>query len=179
MANEEKDEKKEEAAPPPKSKKKLFLSIGMVVLLIAAGAAFFLLKPKKEEKEELAADAAHSESDLTNETSVDPEEPLDEGEEALGAIFPLETFVVNLNGGKYVRVQMQFEFASRDIPKPFLGKLVVVRDAIIALLNKKTAENILAENGKDTVKIAVKDIVNETFRKEYVKKVYFTQFIVQ
>jgi flagellar FliL protein len=179
MADDDKEEKKEEAPPAKKSKLMLFIGVGVVVLLIGGGAAFFLMKGKKEAKEEIGADAAQSESGLTSESAVDAEEPLEEGEEALGAIFPLETFVVNLTGGKYVRVQMQLEFQTRDVPKSFLGKIVAIRDLIITALNKKTADTILAENGKESVKSSVKDIVNEVLKKEAVKKVYFTQFIVQ
>ena len=179
MADDDKDDKKVEAAPPKKSKAMLFIIIGVVVLLIAGGAAFFLLKPKKEVKEEIGADAAQSTAGLTSESAVDPEEPLEEGEEALGGIYPLETFVVNLTGGKYVRIQIQVEFTTRDVPRTFIGKMVVVRDGIISALNKKTADAILAENGKDSVKSAVKDLINDILKKEVVKKVYFTQFIVQ
>ena len=182
MAEEEKEETKVEA-PPAKSSKKLFMIIGGVVAVIAigGGAFFFLGNSKKVEKnkEELSADAASNEPGLLSQTAVDGEEPLEEGEEPLGAIYPLETFVVNLTGGKYVRLQVQLEFVTRDVPKRFLGRNVVVRDAIIDALNKKTADTILADGGKDAVKKEIKDIVNEALGKEEIKHVYFTQFIVQ
>ena len=56
---------------------------------------------------------------------ADSEEPLEEGEEALGALYPLETFVVNLKGGRYITTFVaQLEFATRDVPKRFYGRIV-------------------------------------------------------
>ena len=46
---------------------------------------------------------------------------LDENEAALGAIFPLDTFVVNLSGGKnYLRCQVQVEFDGAGYAKAIL-----------------------------------------------------------
>jgi flagellar basal body-associated protein FliL len=42
-----------------------------------------------------------------------------------------------------------------------------------------TSEKVLSENGRDSIKNQIKDVVNEVLRKEEVKKVYLTQFIVQ
>lgn len=178
MAEEEKEEKKEEA--PPKKKSKLVLIIGIVVvLLIVAGGAFFLLNAKKAGKDEVSSDAAITADAEIPEQKIDAEDPLEEGEESLGAILPLDPFVVNLTGGKYIRIQLQLEFVTREVPKKIFSRLPIMRDNIIASLNQQTAEKVLAESGKEVIKGAIKDIVNSVLRKEDVKKVYITQFIVQ
>jgi flagellar protein FliL len=178
---EEAEEKKEIEAPaaPAASKKKLFLIIGGVVLLLAAIGvpAFMMLSKSDAGNEALSADAA-DEAGLVAEGSNDEDE-LEEGEEGLGAIFPLDTFVVNLQGGRFIRCQLQFEFETRDVPKRFYAKLVPIRDAIISILTKRDAEDVISEKGKDTLKSEVREIVNEILRKEEVKTVYFTQFVVQ
>jgi flagellar FliL protein len=180
MAQEEGEDKKAEEAPV-KKKSKLPLIIGIVVVLLIAGGAgafFFMKSAKKENKEEISADAAQEEG-LESESAADAEEELEEGEEPLGALFPLDPFVVNLNGGRYIRLQIQIEFSDRDIPKRFMNRIPVIRDGIIGLLNKMTSEKVLSENGRDSIKNQIKDVVNEVLRKEEVKKVYLTQFIVQ
>ena len=181
---EEQTEKKEEGAteaPAPNSgsKKKLLIIIGAVVaLLIAIGVpAVFMLKKSDSGTELLGADAAH-EAGVVPE-GHDDEDVLEEGEEALGAIFPLETFVVNLQGGRFLRCQLQFEFETRDVPKRFFTKLVPVRDAVISILTKRDAEDVISEKGKNTLKSEVRETVNEILRKEEIKSVYFTQFVVQ
>lgn len=166
-------------AAPSGNKKKLLIIIGAVIallLVIGIPVSMFVFKGEKK-SDELPADAAH-EQGLVPE-GHDDEDALDEGEEALGAIFPLETFVVNLQGGRFIRCQLQLEFQSRDIPRRFYGRLVPIRDAIIGLLTKREADDVASEKGKSALKGEIRETVNEILRKEEVKGVYFTQFVVQ
>ncbi len=182
MAEEEKEKGEEngaQAAAPASSKKKTMLIVGGVVaflLVIGIPVSIMMLKGKKS-TEELGADAAQ-EQGLVPEGSED-EDALDEGEAAIGAMFPLETFVVNLQGGRFVRCQVQLEFESRDIPKRFYVRLVPVRDAIISLLTKRDAADLIGEKGKTALKDDIRETVNEILHKEDIKGVYFTQFVVQ
>lgn len=177
MAEEEKGE--EAAAPPAKSKKKLYVIAAAVVLVVAAAAgAFFFLRPKPDPGQFTEEDAADGESGAVPEGQVGEDE-FAEDEEALGAIFPLETFVVNLDAGKYLRCQVQLEFSQRDVPKRFHVKLVPIRDGIISLMSSRNAEEIGSEKGREALKTEIKDLVNEVMRKEEIKRVYFTQFVVQ
>ena len=191
MADDEKGKKEggegESTSAPPASggKKKLMLIIGGVVfLLIAAGVpvVLFTTREKPIENAELAADAAdggvHEAGDVHAE-GADDEEQLEEGEEAMGALFPLETFVVNLSGGHYIRVQLQIEFEEREIPRRFYNKLVPVRDGIIGLLAGRTSTDLESQKGRDQLKNDVKELINEVLRKQEVKRVYFTQFVIQ
>lgn len=169
------------AAAAPASKKKTMLIVGgVVVLLLAIGVpvAIFSLKPKAADQSELAADAASHEPQLHAEGTHDEDE-LAEDEEALGAFFPFENFVVNLSGKGYVRAQIQLEFASKDVPKRFYARIVPARDVIIELLSQRTQEDLLSEKGKEAAKSDIKDSINELLKKEEVKNVYFTQFFVQ
>ena len=182
MAEEaEKKEGESEAQPPKaKSKKLLFIVIGVVLLLVAIGvpAAFLLLGKKESEMEELSADAAKLGTDLIAEGALDEDEAM-EGEEALGAIFPLETFVVNLSGGAFIRLQVQLEFKDRDVPERFLSKIVPIRDAVITLLSARTPSDIASVTGKEALRIDLRELVNDQLKREDVKQVYFSQFVVQ
>ena len=183
MAEEKKDAEKGEgeeaaAAAHPKSKKKLFLIIGGVVfLLVAVGApvAFFMLKKAPVSE---GGEVAPAGEELIIE-GADDEDELDEGEAALGAFLPLETFVVNLSGGKFIRVQVQLEFLERDIPARFYARLAIIRDAFIGMLTNRTEADVTTTKGKESLKHEMKDIINEVMKKEEVRNVYFTQFVVQ
>lgn len=187
MAEEAKKEQgeKAEAAPAaaaPKSgrKKLLFIIGGVVVLALAIGTplVFMSMGSKEVEEEQLDADAAHTVEHGTLEGSLD-EDLVDEEGNIIGAIYPLESFVVNLQGGRYVRCQLQLEFATREVPQRFYVRAVPIRDALIKLLASRTAEELLGEKGRDELKEAVKEVVNEVLKKEEVQAVYFTQFVVQ
>lgn len=179
---EEKETQETAAAPPveKKGKKKLLFIVGgiaLLIVLIGAPVAFFALQPK-DETEHLESEIAEGEGGVAPEGAMDEDE-LDEGEEPLGAFFPLDTLVVNLKGGQYVRVQIQLEFSERDISSRFYSRLVPIRDGIISLFAAKTAEDLLSERGRETTRTDIKDKVNELLRREEVKKVYFTQYLVQ
>jgi flagellar FliL protein len=182
-------EKKEEGesnetaqASVKKSKKTLFIAAGVVLILLLAGipATIMLLKSKsKDQIEEIKADAATGdEAAMVAEGANDLDELLD-GEERLGAFFPLDSFVLNLSGSGFIRAQFQIEFIERDLPKRFYTRLIPIRDELIALITSKKAEELLTPQGKAALKTEIKELINEQLRKEEVKRVYFTQFVIQ
>lgn len=187
MAEEEEkqEEEKDEAAEaaPKKSSKKLLLIIGGIMfLLIAIGTPvlIFTLSGEEEGKADSApADAASVPGEvLTLEGFLDEDEA-EEEEAPLGAFFPMETFVTNLSSGGYLRCQVQLEFIDRDIPKRFFAKLVPVRDSVLNLLANRSRVDLQDEKGRATLKRDIRQIINETLRREEVKEVYFTQFVIQ
>lgn len=186
MAEKETENEGEKAvAAPAKSKKKLFLIIGgVVVLLLAIGIPLAFMGKKGGDKElengELDPEAAAKEgAKAVMVEGHDDEEELVEGEEPLGAIFPLDTFVVNLKGGKYIRLQIQLEFVGRDIPSRFYSRNVLVRDAILTLLSVKSQEDLAEAKDKEQLRTEIKNLINEILKKEEIKKVYYSQFLVQ
>lgn len=188
MAEEEKKpEGGEEGAAAPAAaakggKKKLFIIIGGIVFLgLGIGIPVVMMSgkgTKEPASEELEADAASKQKSLVPE-GQNEEEELVEGEEPLGAMYPMDTFVVNLNGGKYIRIGVQLEFVGRDIPSRFYSRQVLVRDSMITLLSSKSQDELQSAKDKEQFKTEVKDLVNEILKKEEIKKVYFTQFLVQ
>lgn len=182
MAEEEKKEAPEVVTPevPHRSKRALIAVGGIVALLIAVGvpAGYFLLKEEPKEVEQVTPEM-EPESHHKPEGHDDPEEELEEGEEPLGAIVPFETFLVNLSGGKYIRAQIQVEFETLDVPRRFYTRAVPIRDSIISLLTQMTAENLDTIKGKDKLRGEIRSVINTTLRKEEVRRVYFTQFVIQ
>lgn len=189
MAEDKKKEKSEgEAAPAApvaagsNSKQAILIGAGVAVLILAIGipVAFFALKPsEKKEENALSVNAAGKVDESLVAEGAHDEDELLEGEEALGAFYPFETFVVNLAGGRYVRLQVQLEFATRDVPKRFYPRLIPVRDGLINMLAGRTQDDLLNEKGRENLKRDIKDFINETLRSEDVRRVYFTQFVVQ
>lgn len=190
----EKEEKKKEegkeaegqapaadAAASSGGKKKLLMIGGFVaLLLIAAGVptVIMLMRKAPATTEVERAEAGAETAALAPESGAEGEE-IGDDEERLGAIAPLETFVVNLAGGRFLRVQVQLEFVDVDIPSRFVSRAVPIRDGIIALLTKRSAADLDSSKGREDLKTDIKSVVNELIRKEDVKQVYFTQFVIQ
>ena len=180
--NKDGEEGAEAEPAKKKSKKGLFIGAGLFLVVIAIGVplAIMMTKPKKEVEaksaEKVEVDVSKDES---HKLSKEAEEEVEEGEEVLGAIAPVDPFVVNLKGGRFIRLQMQLEFVERDIPSRLLQRAPIVRDAVITLLTTKTADDMLERDGKEKLRKELRNLVNEAMKKELVKQVYFTQFVVQ
>ena len=182
----EKKEAAEAVGAPAASGKKKALIIGAVAtLILAAGVplGYFMFKAPPieplEEKKEVEIPQPVEEQSAPEGRQRAADEELQEGEEALGAIVPLDTFLVNLSGGKYIRLQLQAELESPDIPRRFYARVVPMRDQIISLLTQKTAAELEDANGKERLKTSVREIMNQQLRREDVRRIYFTQFVIQ
>jgi flagellar FliL protein len=176
MAEEE--EVKTEA-PPKKSKKMLIIGgIAGLVLVIGAPALYFTVFKKSAEEPTLPTDIALKEETAGLIGNLEEDE-LEEGEEPLGAIYPLDSFVLNLSDGKFIRTQVQLEFSGNDIPRRFYNRSVILRDALIKLITKKSSDELLDESGKNKLKEEIKQTINDVLKREEVKNVYFTQFVIQ
>jgi flagellar basal body-associated protein FliL len=182
----EKAEKKEgeaqEAAAPTSRKRKLIIAGAAAAVCLGIGTplGFFLLKPEeKKEEQPVSEKLTDIEEDSVPESSEGAESALREDEESLGAIVPFETFLVNLSGGKYLRLQMQAEFVTPDVPKRLYSRLVPIRDSIISMLTEQSATALEDSQGKEKVKKNIRDIINEQLRREDVRRIYFTQFVIQ
>ncbi len=171
-----------EGTPAPASKGKskmlLFGGIGAAVVVVAVVVIVVLLSGGKKTKtvEQEEEPAVQQEQSVSVDESADE---MEENEEPIGAMYPLESFVVNLKGGGYLRTQIQLEFSERDITPRFFVRQVQVRDGIITLLSSKTQDELSTPEGKDKLKSEIKDLVNEVMKKQEIKRVYFTQFVVQ
>lgn len=191
MANEaeRKNEEGEGASPEGAAavsskpgKGNIALIIGAVVALLVVGgvvAYFMSSSGKPAPTGSLEPDAAGSDEPVLIPEGGEDFEELAEGEEPIGAMFPLEAFVVNLSGGRFIRCQVQLEFTGREVPRKFYPRVVAVRDTLISLLASKTHDDLLNNRGRDALRDEIKDAVNELLRKEEVKRVYFTQFVIQ
>jgi len=98
-------------------------------------------------------------------------------------LLPLKTFTVNLSvPGRYLKVDMELELDDPKKVEMVAKELPRLRDAVIRLLSRKTAEELLTGEGKDTLSDEIIHVSNITLGhggKPPVIAVYFTEFIVQ
>ena len=175
-ADREEGEQQEEQKP--KGSKKLIIIIAVVVLVLILGGvgAFFALSGSK------GGEGASKEG-VESEESAEAEAPAEgEGKEggAESGLFPLETFIVNLQiKGSFLKADIQLEFTSAAEVKKVEKDVPRLRDAIIQVLSSKTASEILTSEGKEKLKDEIRASVNSMIGEEKVLEVYFTEFIIQ
>ena len=114
------------------------------------------------------------------------EKGTENGEEVVvqgNIIVPLESIVVNLGGvgsGRYLRVLINLEVENAGAQNTIKEKFVMLRDEMISLLSTKTAKEIETEGSLLGLRLEIKNILNAVLGTgETIKKVYFSDFIIQ
>ena len=99
-----------------------------------------------------------------------------------GSFTELKGLVVNparSGGGRYLAVSLAFETTSSAVKKELEDKEVVVRDAVLDLLSGYTAEELSANDQRDALKKELLQATNDLLSEGNVKRLYFTQFVLQ
>lgn len=173
---------------PRKLLENKFVLAGAVFLIcvsIGAPIGYFLMpsapqeESASEEPIESTEHAEHTDHFGLKQEGEYEEIILLDGEEAPGAIAPLETFLVNLADEKYIRMQVQVEFNTPDVPSQLSYKLVAIRDELITHLTQQSATSLMAIQGKTDLKQVIREAINKQLKREVVRNVFFTQFVIQ
>lgn len=177
--------KKEEAAPsaekqvvavaPPKP----VLLIAVVVLNMAAMAGVAMIlwtSHKAEQKKPKLADVVQGVKEDEHHKAE-----AEEKEDYVGKLVPMETFLVNLagtRGNKLVKINMEFELDSGKVEEEIEKRKPQIRDIIIILLSSKSYDQMTSKEGKELLRDEVRETVNSFLVKGKIKKVYFTDLLV-
>ena len=169
MADDDKKEKekgneKEGETQPKKESNLKWIIIGMVVLLVLGGGGFFAWKT------------------FLNPEQKDVAEEKTAGMVELGPTFPLDTFIVNLagtSGERYLKVTMELELKDSSLTAELEKRKPQVRDTILLLLSSKTFEDVATFKGKTRIRNQITARLNGILIPGSIKKVYFTEFVVQ
>lgn len=160
-----------EAAEAPEegggSKKKLIIIIAAVlVLLIGGGVAAFLLMGGEEEK-------------------ISPEEEqaeLEKQAKQVGPMVNIESFIVNIlddNESRYLKAAITLEVDSEETSMELTQRMPQIKDAILLLVGNKTFGELSDLQGKIQLRAELINKVNSILLKGKVKRIYFTDFVVQ
>ena len=177
----DKAEKKEETAGDdgaPKKKLPLWVIIliaSQVVVLGGAIVAFKMMTSSKhEEKEETAPTEA--------EHKVDPSKVTD-SKTLVGPQYDMAPFIINLiddgRGPRYLRVEIKLELENEALKSELETRLAQVRDEMLTLMSSKRQTDIETSDGKRILKDEIFTRVNKLLVTGRIKRVYFTEFVIQ
>lgn len=162
MAEEKEEIKDAEKDQAPKKSKLKLIIIGVVVLLIGAGGFIGYSKYKKGKNEKTEANKI----------------------EKVSIICPINSFVVNLldkqNVGKrYLKVTIQLEVGKEEDKLLIENHNPQLRDTILLLLSSQTLKEINTMEGKLELKQALLSRMKQILGDGVVRRIYFTEFVVQ
>ena len=101
---------------------------------------------------------------------------------ALGTLFPLDTFIVNLadqERSRYLRVTMDLELVAPTDTEKLNERLPQVRDRILMLLPSKRFADIASTEGKTALRDEIIGKLNGLFPENVITNIFFTEFVVQ
>ncbi len=165
----------EEAAP----KKKLplwviILIASQVVVLGGAIVAFKMMTSAPKEEVEAGPTEA--------EQKVDPAKVTDP-KTLVGPQFDLAPFVINLiddgRGPRYLRIEVKLELEAEPLRAELETRISQVRDEMLTLLSSKRQTDIETSDGKRILKDEIFTRVNKLLVTGRIKRVYFTEFVIQ
>lgn len=149
------------------SKKKLIIIVAAVlVLLIGGGVAAFLLMGEEEEK-------------------LSPEEEqaaLEMQAKQVGPMVTIDSFIVNILDdaeSRYLKAAITLEVDGEETSMELTQRVPQVKDAILLLIGNKTFGELSDLQGKIQLRAELINKVNSILLKGKVKRIYFTDFVVQ
>ena len=164
---------KKEAAEQPEeegggSKKKLIIIIIAVLVLLggAAGGYFFFMGSDEEEK-------------------ISPEQEqaeLEKQAKQVGPMVSMDSFIVNImddQDSRYLKATITIEVDGEEASMELTQRMPQVKDAVLLLLGSKTFGEISDLQGKIQLRAELINKINSILLKGKVKRIYFTDFVVQ
>jgi len=152
------------------SNKLIFLVVAvLLVLTIGLAAGFFMMWNKLLALSTQANMAVNSENGKAQAA-------------ALGPLYSLDTFIVNLadaGRSRYLRVTMDLELAQSADAGKLTERLPQVRDSILMILPSKQFDDIAGMEGKIALRDEILAKLNSLFGYNVVTNIFFTEFVVQ
>jgi flagellar FliL protein len=152
------------------SNKLIFLVVAvLLVLTIGLTAGFFMMWHKLSDLNIQATKGATSNNGKVQAA-------------ALGPLYSLDTFIVNLadaGRNRYLRVTMDLELAASTDAGTLSERLPQVRDSILMILPSKQFDEIASMEGKIALRDEIMDKLNSLFARTVVTNIFFTEFVVQ
>jgi flagellar FliL protein len=178
----------EAATKPAKRSLGKMVLLGLNLMLFLAGAAFFLLtKFGILNSPSAGVDKGHKaqkeQTESHNPDATVPDKPAAESEpHSPGVTVPLQPFAINLGGDdgrRYLRLVLALDVKDEKAKAEIDKRLPHLRNLLIFLLSSKSFADINSTQGKYQLQAEISKALNETLGAPLVRKIYFTDFIVQ
>lgn len=118
------------------------------------------------------------------DTTDDPKSAAKKNVQEPGIIYPLESFIVNLmdragSGKRYLKITIELEVESEEDNNRIQERETQLKDTIILLLSGQTFKDINSMEGKLYLKQSLLSRINQVMGEGLVRRLYFTEFVVQ
>lgn len=99
----------------------------------------------------------------------------------IGLMYDMKPFHLNLGNpleNRYVRLEVRFEYPNEDQKPELAARDSQIRDAVVSIVSRKTREHLLSPDGKDQLRLEIKNRVNQYLEKK-ITNVYITDILIE
>ncbi len=99
----------------------------------------------------------------------------------IGLMYDMKPFHLNLGNpleNRYVRLEVRFEYPNEEQKSELSARDSQIRDAIVSIVSRKTREHLLSPDGKDQLRLEIKNRVNQYLEKK-ITNVYITDILIE
>lgn len=165
MAKKEAAEESEEGGG---SKKMLIIIIAAVLVLLIGGGAGYFFFMGGEEEEKISPEQEQAE--------------LEKQAKQVGPMVNIDSFIINIlddQESRYLKAAITIEVDSEEATMEINQRMPQLKDAILLLIGNKTFGELNDLQGKIQLRAELINEINSILLKGKVKRIYFTDFVVQ
>jgi flagellar FliL protein len=99
----------------------------------------------------------------------------------IGVMYDLKPFHLNLGNpleNRYVRMEIRLEFPNEEQRPELTARDSQLRDAIVSIISRKTREHLLSPDGKDQLRLEIKNRINQYLDKK-ISNIYITDILIE
>lgn len=155
-----------EPEPQSGNKKLIMIMIAVVVLLLGIGGGLFLFMGGEEEQ----LSPEQEQAELEKQASQ------------VGPMVNLDAFIVNIlddEESRYLKAALTIEASNDAAVMELNERLPQIKDAVLLLVGNKTFDELRDMQGKLQLRAELINRLNGILVKGKVKRIYFTDFVVQ
>ncbi|RMD92109.1 MAG: hypothetical protein D6814_17385 [Calditrichaeota bacterium] len=172
MAKKTKEDEAKEQNSKEKPKSgglaKTLLMIGIPLMLIQTGLAYFVISRFVQPP------PAASKTEAPEEKAEEEEGPV--------KLYIIKDVIVNpagTAGARFLNATIALEYSSPDLEQELTDKDVQIRDLLINILASKSIAELDGMDDKEALRQEILEKCNAFLKKGKIKKVYFSNFIMQ
>lgn len=176
------DEKASVAVSAPPFPIKMLIMVSVVALVFGVGGAVVAVKLLGGPDKASETSDEHKSEAATKSESHGASGGKQGQAAALGAMFDLEPFIVNLADTpdvRYLKITIKLEVDNEAVSTELSARVPQVRDAVLVLLSSKDVNAVRTTQGKFQLRDEITQRINGLLSKPGIRSAYFTDFVVQ
>ncbi|MDQ7062638.1 MAG: flagellar basal body-associated FliL family protein [candidate division KSB1 bacterium] len=148
---------------------KTVLMIGLPLMVVQTGVAYFLISKLVKVPQAV-------------QQVEEPKEEEAEEEEGPTKLFVIEDVIINpagTSGSRFLNSTIALEYTSPDLEQELTEKEVQIRDILINILASKSIPELDGPEDREALKQEIIEKCNAFLKNGTIKRVYFSNFIMQ